>query len=325
MATATRRKSTKSTSATPRVDAYQVITDQVIELLEKGVAPWRKPWDANHGIPRSMSSGKAYRGINPFLLEISALANGYASPFWGTYKQITERGGNLKGQKGTQITLWKTFTVKDETTGKPKTIPMLRIFTVFNADQNQNDVDLKLPGVKTVPAHDRIEDCETAIEGYLSGPTGPRYQEGGDAAYYSPVQDLVAMPALNAFDSAEEYYGAKFHELVHSTGAKKRLDREGITEGHRFGDELYSKEELIAELGSAFLSGTTGIAVATLGNSASYLQSWITVLRGDKKLLVSAAGKAQKAADMVLGVTVAASTDDTAPAADGDAKVLVAA
>lgn len=307
MATATARKSparkarAPRAAAEPKVDAYQVITDQIIELLEAGVAPWRKPWDANAGIPLSMSTKKPYRGINPFLLQTAAQAKGYSSPWWGTYKQIAERGGQVRtGEKATTIVFWKMIPITDEATGQKKTIPFLRMHSVFNADQAEGE--LGLPDHRTVRnTADPIVECDKAVAQYLAD--GPSLIVGGDRACYSPSLDTVMMPERSAFGVNEEYYSALFHELTHSTGHADRLARPDLLQHHAFGDESYSKEELVAELGSSFLAGLTGIATVTLPNSASYLQSWIRALKGDKRLVVSAAGQAQKAAELILGVT----------------------
>jgi antirestriction protein ArdC len=319
----TRRRSSSRSSAAPKADVYQEITDQVIALLEQGVAPWRKPWNAELGIPRSMSTGKPYRGINPFLLALTAHTKGYSSPWWGTYKQIAARGGQVrKGEKGTRVMFWKRVVKTDEETGEKRAFFFARSFTVFNADQA--DGDLGLPTIEdTRKDHDPIRECDLALATYLT--SGPRLTIGGNAAYYSPGQDLVNVPEIAYFDSPEEYHGALFHECVHSTGHASRLNREGIVEGHRFGDELYSKEELIAEMGAAFLAGHTGIAAATLANSASYLQSWIKVLKGEPKMLISAAAQAQKAADLILGVTHDEQDEDEAPAPAEAAPELVGA
>lgn len=301
--TLSRKTRTPARAESPRVDAYQLITDQVVTMLENGTAPWHQTWSAgNGGVPTSMSSGKPYRGINPFLLMVTAQTNGYTSPWWGTYGQITERGGQVrKGEKSTLIVFWKRLDKLDKDTGKPVSIPMLRTFKVFNADQADGLPERYRAVAETRTQHDAIEACENAISGYLV--TGPSLHTGDSAAYYQPSTDSVHMPDLDRFDQAEAYYAALFHELAHSTGHSSRLAREGVVEGHRFGDALYSKEELIAEMGSAFIAGATGVAVVTLPNSAAYLASWIRVLRSDHKLLIKAAAAAQKAADLIMSVT----------------------
>lgn len=302
---------------TEKFDPYQAVTDQVIALLEAGVAPWRKPWSAEFGMPRSLTTGKVYRGINPLLLAMSAAEKGFTSPFWITYKAATERGGQVrKGSKSTLVIFWKQFLDKVEVdkNGNPKARFVLRTYRVFNLDQidpQEGEAGAKwaqsLPEIAMPAAdHDPIADCEAVAAAYLVN--GPAISFGAGHAAYSPTTDHLVMPDLSAFDSAEEYYSTLFHELTHSTGHKDRLNREGVTGATHFGDALYSKEELVAEMGAAFLAGHTGIAPATLENSASYLQSWIKVLKGDSKLIVQAAAQAQRAADLVQGVSFAERT-----------------
>lgn len=300
-----RHRTTRPAASTdrPRFDPYQEVTDQIIALLESGTAPWHKPWDAaNGGMPRSLSTGKPYRGINPFLLQMAAIAHGYASPWWATYDNIASRGGQVrKGEKGTMVIFWKQYVRKGTEVGEDdRPAFVARAFKVFNTDQADG---LTLPPIagRPVDSVDPIAACDAAIAGYLA--TGPTVHHGGNRACYWPGADAINMPERDTFDGSEEYYGTLFHESVHSTGHKKRLARPDLLNMHAFGDVSYSKEELVAELGSAFLSGHTGITVVTLPNSAAYLASWIKVLRGDHKLLIQAAGQAQKAADLILGIT----------------------
>jgi antirestriction protein ArdC len=297
---------------TRKSDVYQIVTDQIVALLEGGTVPWHKPWDPSIGRPLSMSTRKAYRGINPFLLACSAAAAGYSSPWWGTYDQITERGGQVrKGEQSTLIVFWKTGTreVTDEATGQEteKRWAVLRYFRVFNAEQADG---LDERWLKAPDGHDTnpIGSCEELVASYLAD--GPSLAHGGNAAFYSPGRDHVQLPPIAAFTDAAEYYSTMFHELTHSTGHGSRLNREGIVEGHSFGDELYSREELIAEMGAAMLCGVAGIEQTTVTNSAAYLASWIKVLKGDAKLAVAAAGQAQRACDLILGTTFEAEAED---------------
>lgn len=284
-----------------KFDPYQAITDQLVAMLEAGVAPWRVPWNPELGMPRSVSTGKPYRGINPFLLHMSAIQGGYASPFWATYKAISEMGGQVrKGEKGTRIMFWKQYLGKEtDENGEPERRFVLRVYTVFNADQADGITVPELP--KPGPEHAPIVECETAVERYLAA--GPRLVTGGPRASYAPGFDTVEMPFLAAFDRAEDYYSALFHELTHSTGHADRLARPDLLAHTTFGDEAYSKEELVAEMGAAMLAGQTGIITTTLENSASYLAGWLKVLKADSKLVVQAAAQAQRAADLILGVT----------------------
>jgi antirestriction protein ArdC len=293
----------RRSSAAPdsRADAYQQVTDQIIAMLEAGTAPWHQPWNTETGLPRSLSTGKPYRGINPFLLQVSAIAAGYSSPWWATYGRIKERGGQVrKGERSTLITLWKQYTRKARTPDEEDhTAYVLRTYRVFNTDQADGLVSPPVPGHTT--EFDPIAACDEAIARYFA--TGPRLMHGGSRACYRPSTDVVMMPQRSSFESPEAYYGTLFHEATHSTGHHKRLARPDLLEAHAFGDPSYSREELVAEMGAAFLSGHTGIAAATLSDSASYLASWLRVLKSNRKLVVQAAAQAQKAADLILVIT----------------------
>jgi len=232
---------------------------------------------------------------------VSAIAAGYSSPWWATYTQIQERGGQVrKGERSTLIVFWKQYTQKARTPDEEDhTAYVLRTYRVFNTDQADG---LVLPPVAgRTMEFDPIAACDKAIARYFA--TGPRLVHGGNRACYAPSTDVVMMPERSSFDSPEAYYGALFHESTHSTGHQKRLARPDVLEFHAFGDPSYSREELVAEMGAAFLSGHTGIAAVTLPNSASYLASWLRVLKNDRKLVVQAAAQAQKAADLILGIT----------------------
>lgn len=298
-----------------KFDAHQVITDRLIALMEQGVAPWRREWDAAAGLPKSISTGKAYRGINPFLLWMTAMEKEYTSPWWATYKKITELGGQVrKGEKGTLIVFWKQYLDKKEVDdkGKPVSRFVLRTYTVFNAEQ-ADGLDPKYTTAAERPAdYDPIAEAEQILAGYLTD-KGPSVRYGGDRACYSPTTDDLSLPERGTFNSVEAFYSTAFHEITHSTGHKDRLNREDLNTFTHFGDASYSREELVAEFGAAMLSGQAGIAAVTIENSAAYLAGWIKALKGDKTLLIGAAGKAQKAADLVLGVTFA--DDKAAPVA----------
>jgi len=307
----TARRSTVSRSASgpdSPTDVYQVVTDQIIEMLDAGTAPWHQPWRNTSDVstfPRSLSTGKPYRGVNPFLLQMTAISMGYSSPWWGTYDQIKERGGQVrKGEKGTMIVFWKRYVRKAKTADEEdRSAFVLRYFKVFNTDQADGLTVPPAPGASPTDSveFDPVEACESALADYYAHGC-PQLVYGGNSASYNYVSDIVRMPERSAFDSPECFYGAWFHETTHSTGHKDRLARPDLLTFHKFGDENYSREELVAELGSAFLSGMTGIGAVTLPNSASYLASWVRVLRGDKKLIITAAAQAQRAADLILGI-----------------------
>jgi antirestriction protein ArdC len=272
---------------------YEVITARIVEKLEQGTVPWRRPWSVETGAPRNIR-GTLYRGINVFLLGCQA----YESPYWLTFNQARELGGSVRrGERGSPVVFWKWLEKIDSATGQKERIPLLRYYTVFNAAQCEA---VPIPRLEQPAAtHRPIEECERVVQGYEGGPA---VHHGGGIACYSPMADRVSMPKPESFASPEAYYSTLLHELSHSTGHRSRLAREGVIDPKRFGSHAYSREELVAEMSAAFLAGRCGIETRTLDNSASYLASWLRVLRGDSRLVVIAAGQAQKAADWILGI-----------------------
>lgn len=291
--------------------AYEVVTNKIIEMLKVGTVPWRKPWKGGEAaLPRALVSGKPYRGINVFLLTTTAQVAGYTSPYWLTFKQALERGGHVrKGEKSTPIVFWKILDrlpyqhpkSEDEdddeeaVEGKRK-VPFLKFYSAFNVEQCDN---IAYPRVEA-PANtfSPLEQCEAIVRRMPNPPT-IRHQE--PRAFYRPAIDTINMPKPELFESSEEYYSTLFHEMIHATGHASRLDRKSLSEMAPFGSESYAKEELIAEMGAAFLCGHGGIEPATLQNSAAYLDGWLKKLRDDPKMIVLAAASAQKATDYVLG------------------------
>jgi len=272
------------------VNVYEIVTEQVIKQLESGVAPWRKPWRTES--PVNLISGKPYRGLNVFMLA----TQGYESRYWLTFNQANKLGGHVKkGAKSTVVVFWHVGEEKiNAKTGKLSQPFLLRYYNVFNLCQTDGIAE-KLGLGNASPRVPSIEQCEAIVSGM---PNPPAFEQS-DRAWYRPSTDSVGMPARGLFASSEEYYSTLFHELTHSTGHTSRVGREGIEQLNTFGSESYSKEELVAEMGAAMLCGVTGIAQATLQNSASYLKCWIDRLRSDSKLLVSAASQAQKACDYI--------------------------
>jgi antirestriction protein ArdC len=275
---------------------YSIVTEQILKQLESGTAPWRRPWQT--APPCNLISQKEYRGINTFLLA----ASGMPSKYWLTYAQAAKLGGHVKaGEHGSTVVFWNIGEEEvNPKSGKLSKPCLLRYYKVFNLSQTEgisNKLGLAEQSATPVPDIDACESLVTAM------PNAPQFKLS-DRASYSPSADVVAMPPKSVFNSSEGYYATLFHELTHSTGHASRIGREGIEEVNGFSTELYSKEELIAEMGSAMLCGVTGIAPAILENSAAYLRSWIKVLRGDSKLLVTAASQAQKAADYIRGGTL---------------------
>lgn len=293
------------------LNVYDIITEKIISQLQQGVAPWRKPWRTE--LPCNLISGKPYRGVNPFLLA----PQGYGSKYWLTFNQANKLGGHVrKGEHSSIVTFWNIGPEKTRTNaeGVSKTSKpiLLRYYNVFNLEQTENIADKLGLGKAPVRVAD-IDQCERIV---ADMPNKPAIDQSARACY-RPSTDTVSMPAKTAFDSIEAYYSTMFHELTHSTGHASRIGRPGIEHVEQFGSESYSKEELIAELGAAMLSGITGISAQTLDCSASYLKSWIQVLKGDSKLVVQAASAAQKAADFILGTTfkpVSSDPDQLEPA-----------
>lgn len=305
---------TETTEDTERRDVYSIVTETVLAALEAGTVPWRKPWASAGTFPLSMSTKKAYRGINVLLLSLAGAQ--YASPWWGTYKKIAEMGGAVRrGESSTMVTFWKKLriTEKDEDGAETKRdIFMLRYYRVFNADQ-ADWTEGRKPASPERPDNevDPLAGAEAIIAGYRNGPSVTR--KLSDRAFYTPHDDSIVLPELSQYESASEFYSTAFHELTHSTGHSSRLDRDGFRTFGHFGDTNYSKEELIAEMGAAFLCGIAGIDPdTTLPNSAAYLASWLKVLRGDRKLIVHAAAAAQRAADHICGVSFAPSEAEAA-------------
>lgn len=286
-----------------KFDAYEMVTDKIIAMLEQGIIPWEQPWGCS-AMAWSGNSGKAYSFLNQLLLadpgkkykSMQELTDDIRGEYV-TFKQAQERGGSVKkGEHGKKVVFFKMMEKKNDDGEVVERWPMLKAYTVFRIDQcegleqkynKDNDVELNVT-------------AEEVAQGYIDR-EGITYEMGGNSAYYRPSEDKVVTPKPEQFKSAEEYYCTLFHELTHSTGHEKRLNR--ITKNAAFGSEDYSTEELVAEIGSASILATLGMENhKTLKNSAAYIQNWLMALRNDKKMVVVAAGRAEKAIKMVLGV-----------------------
>ena len=278
------------------MDIYAEVTSRIIAEMEKGVIPWKKPWIAS-GKCVSHATGKPYSLLNQMLL-------GRPGEYV-TFNQCQQAGGRIKkGAKSQMVVFWKWIEQEDEETGEKKEVPFLRYFNVFHIDECEG---LTAKYVQPLPAlpEDLPETkiAEDVIYEYLSREGVKLAHEQGDRAFYRPSTDEVVLPIRKQFTSAAEYFSTAFHELVHSTGHKSRLDR--LEKTAFFGTEAYSKEELIAEIGAAALVNHSGLETAnTLKNSAAYIRNWLTVLKNDKRFIVSAAGKAEKAVHLILGTAV---------------------
>lgn len=271
-------------------DVYQEVTDRIVSALEAGTVPWLRPWrDGKSGSdlePFNAVSGRPYNGIN--LLILGSMP--YSSLGWLTYKQAAEIGGNVrKGEHGTMVIFWKFDQKKDEETGKTKTVPFARGYTVFNVEQCENLDATKLK----IPA---MPDAGQTDINALAQRVGAVVRHGGNRAFYTTKGDFIQMPGAETFRTEEHYRATLAHELTHWTGNEKRCAREF---GKRFGDNAYAFEELVAEIGSAFLCARHGIALDGLQHP-DYIATWLTVLQNDKRAIFTASSKAKEAAAFLM-------------------------
>ena len=285
--------------------AHQRITDAILEKLEQGVVPWRKPWKTLW--PQNIA-GWQYRGINVLTLALA----GFSSPYWMTFNQAKKLGGHVqRGQKSTPVLFWKVYSKdrEDDETGEVETHRRVfaRCWWVFNLEQTSGIPADKLPAAADSSEFTPIEKAARIVD---SMPNPPVIEYGKNAAFYCPTQDRIGMPYPEQFTSGpESVFATLYHELGHATGHPARLARFGLEDDVQFGSDTYSQEELVAELTSAFLCGEAGISPGTLDQSAAYLSGWLKRLRDDKKLIIVAAAQAQKAADLILGRTQTEGTD----------------
>lgn len=292
------------TAPANRSDIYRTVTDRIIAAIEAGAGDWRMPWhvlpnDAASVMPVNAASRKAYRGVNVLSLWIAAQEAGYPSGIWATYKQWQELGAQVrKGEKSTLIVFWKVFdrdTGRDDETGREddeESGPerrrfMARGYHVFNCAQVDGYAAPANPASPT--DHERIEAAETFFAALHA-----EIRHGGNRAFYAPGPDMVQMPPFDAFRDPRAYYATLAHELTHWTGHKSRCDRD--LKG-RFGSDSYAAEELVAELGAAFLCADLGLASEPRPDHAAYIETWLKVLKGDNRAIFTAAAKAQQAAD----------------------------
>lgn len=285
-------------------DVYERVTAQIVAELEKGVRPWLKPWNAEHAAGRITrplrANGQAYRGINVLMLWGAACERGYAAPIWMTYKQAQEFGGQVrKGETGNLVVYANTMT-KTETNENgeesERDIPFMKGYTVFNAEQVEG-LPVRFYEL-AAPAPDSVSRIDHA-EAFFAA-TRADIRHGGNRAFYSPAEDRVQMPPIEAFQETEAYYATLAHELTHWTKAKPRLDRDFGRK--RFGDSGYAMEELVAELGAAFICADLALTPEPRAEHAAYLAHWLKVLKEDKRAIFSAAAHAQRAADYLNGL-----------------------
>lgn len=292
-----------TTTSSPREDVYSRVTARIIADLEQGARPWLKPWSVKHTAGRITrplrANGTPYRGMNVLLLWGEAVASGYAAPIWMTYKQAQEIGAQVKkGEHGALVVYADRF--KKTETGDngqevEREIPFMKGYAVFNVEQIEGlPAHYYAQPVDPLPAASRIE----AAERFFAA-TGAEIRHGGNRAFYAPARDFVQMPPFEAFKDAESYSATLAHELTHWTSHPSRLAREL---GKRHGDQAYAFEELIAELGAAFLCADLGITPEPREDHAAYLAHWLEVLKQDKRAIFSAAAHAQRAADYLQGL-----------------------
>ena len=290
---------------TVKPDIYARVTDKIVADLERGVKPWLRPWNAENAAGRInrplRGNGVAYQGINVLMLWDAATRNGYAAPLWLTYKQAQELGGNVKkGERG-ELVVYASKIIKTGTDAKgdetEKAIPFLKGYTVFNAEQCEG-LPARFTALVDGPVLSPLQRIEAADRFYAA--TGADIRHGGTRAFYAEGPDYVQMPAFETFRDPESYASTLAHELVHWTKHGKRLARDmGRV---KWGDEGYAREELVAELGAAFLCADLGITPDTRDDHAAYIASWLAVLKNDKRLIFSAASQAQRAADYLHGL-----------------------
>ena len=272
------------------MDIYAEVTSRIVSQMEQGIIPWQKPWIAS-GQAISRSTGKPYSLLNQTIL-------GKPGEYV-TFKQCQAEGGKVrKGEKSQMVVFWKFIEQEDEETHEKKQVPFLRYYSVFHIDQCEGLTAKHMPELPATAKADEV--AENMIAAYVKRSGVRIVNQEGDRAFYSPASDSITLPLLAQFAETAEYYSTAFHELTHSTGHASRLDR--LSKTAYFGSEAYSKEELIAEIGAAALVNHAGLETAnSFRNSAAYVQNWLKVLRDDKRFIVSAAGKAEKAVNMILG------------------------
>lgn len=290
-------------SASTRPDIHTQITNQIVEAIEQGAGDWQMPWHrTGEGLNRPLNAdtGNAYRGINVLSLWVAAEVRGFSTGLWGTYRQWQAKGAQVrKGEKASLVIFYKEYDAEDVDTETGETTDGKRRFArasyVFNADQ-VDGYERPEPPVAVNPV-EAIDQADAFIRS-----TGAKISHGGDRAYYRPSSDSIQMPDPSRFlgtptsSATECYYSTLLHELTHWTGHAKRCDRQF---GERFGDEAYAMEELVAELGAAFLCADLGIALTPRPDHAAYIDHWLKVLKADNRAIFTAAAQAAKAGEFL--------------------------
>jgi antirestriction protein ArdC len=278
-------------------DVYAIINERIIEQLNKGTVPWRKPW-ADAGLPKNIISGRHYQGINLMLLAMEC----YEQNLFLSFKQVHDIGGKIKkGEKGLMVVYWNTVENKEEVpvqaeeSTEQKKNAILRYYYVFNIAQCEKIPEQYLPKERETK---ELPSCESIVKAM---PQCPPIKHKENAAFYNLTQDFVNMPKKRSFKKDESYYSTLFHELVHSTGHESRLKRNTVMQMAELGGEAYSQEELVAEIGTCYLQSVAGIT-SEFQQSTAYIQGWLGKLKNDKRFIFQAAKAAQKAVDFILNL-----------------------
>ena len=279
---------------------YEIVTAHILTHLAQGTIPWRQPWQAGE-LPKNLFSQQPYHGVNVWLLATQP----YSSPFWLTRRQAEQIGGQIRaGERGTPVVFWKQYTPRSAAMAEqPEDEPsatrrMLRYYLVWNTEQCALPPSLTARLALARPAEpEPLAACERVVE---QMPDRPAFVSPAPKAYYVPATDTIHLPARARFLSIEEYYATVFHELAHSTGLGRRLGRASLLAAMDGSHDAYGREELVAELGAAYLCGQCQIGPATVANAAAYIQGWLRVLRSDTRLVIGAAAEAQKAVAYIL-------------------------
>ncbi|MGA0603876.1 ArdC family protein [Caulobacter sp. KR2-114] len=289
---------------TSRPDLYTRVTNAIVADLERGVRPWTKPWSAEHlagRISRPLrSTGEPYSGINVILLWAEAVARSYAAPIWITFRQALALGGHIrKGEHGATVVYANKFSrteTGDDGQDVERQIPFLKAYTVFNVEQVEG-----LPAPFYAVAEPRLDAVQRIghAEAFFAA-TGADVRHGGDQAYYAVHPDYVQMPSFETFVDPERYYATLAHETTHWTRHPSRLNRDFGRK--RWGDGGYAQEELVAELGAAFLCADLGLELTPREDHTAYIETWLQVLQDDKRFIFAAAAHAQRAADFLHGL-----------------------
>lgn len=271
-----------------QTDVYAIVTNRITEQLKHNIVPWQKPW-TEAGYPVNIVTKIPYRGMNVWMLA----SLGYELNYYLTWKQLKKLGGRVKaGEKGNLVVFWKPTGQTLETT------PILRYYMVYNIAQCEGISEMFNIPESPFPVSS-IGTCDEIIE---TMPNCPKIKHTKQKAFYSPSKDYINMPKQDTFKTTESYYSTLFHELVHSTGHGSRLNRKGVVDNPDFGTEMYSQEELVAEIGACFLNSAAGIEHVEFDNGVAYINNWLEQLQRDTRLIVYASIQAQKAVEYILNI-----------------------